>query len=270
MSKSSNPWMKFYPTDWRADPALRVCSLAARGLWVEMLCIMHEATPRGYLTIKGRAVTDAQLAALSGASIDDITKLIGELEDMGVFSRDGKGCIYSRRIIRDEKKSRIAQKNGKSGGNPKLSSHGKQTQNPASVNPPDKGGDKGQDKTQKPEARSQIPEGKEKASPKSSAEKRGSRIPDDWLPSEPGQQYAASLGMTPQEIRHERDKFYDFWIAKPGKDGRKLDWDATWRNWIRRSVDNRTNHGTRRPRANQSGLDGVLEAAAEYHSGYHS
>ncbi len=30
------------------------------------------------------------------------------------------------------------------------------------------------------------------------------------------------------------------------------------------------NHGTRRPRANQSGLDGVLEAAAEYHSGYHS
>lgn len=114
-------------------------------------------------------------------------------------------------------------------------------------------------------------EGKEeKASPKSSAEKRGSRIPDDWLPSEPGQQYAASLGMTPQEIRHERDKFYDFWIAKPGRDGRKLDWDATWRNWIRRSVDNRTNHGTRRPRANQSGLDGVLEAAAEYHSSYHS
>ncbi len=29
------------------------------------------------------------------------------------------------------------------------------------------------------------------------------------------------------------DRFKDFWKAKPGKDGTKLDWFATWRNWIR-------------------------------------
>lgn len=29
------------------------------------------------------------------------------------------------------------------------------------------------------------------------------------------------------------EKFRDFWIAKAGKDGTKLDWFATWRNWIR-------------------------------------
>lgn len=29
------------------------------------------------------------------------------------------------------------------------------------------------------------------------------------------------------------DRFKDYWIAKPGKDGRKLDWEATWRNWVR-------------------------------------
>jgi len=28
--------------------------------------------------------------------------------------------------------------------------------------------------------------------------------------------------------------FRDYWIAKPGKDGVKLDWAATWRNWVRR------------------------------------
>lgn len=28
-------------------------------------------------------------------------------------------------------------------------------------------------------------------------------------------------------------KFKDFWIAKPGKAGTKLDWFATWRNWVR-------------------------------------
>ncbi len=28
-------------------------------------------------------------------------------------------------------------------------------------------------------------------------------------------------------------RFSDFWRAKAGKDGRKLDWTATWRNWCR-------------------------------------
>jgi len=27
--------------------------------------------------------------------------------------------------------------------------------------------------------------------------------------------------------------FRDWWIAKPGKEGRKLDWPATWRVWVR-------------------------------------
>jgi hypothetical protein len=27
--------------------------------------------------------------------------------------------------------------------------------------------------------------------------------------------------------------FRDYWVAKPGKDGVKLDWAATWRNWVR-------------------------------------
>jgi len=29
------------------------------------------------------------------------------------------------------------------------------------------------------------------------------------------------------------DRFRDHWAAKPGKDGVKLDWLATWRNWVR-------------------------------------
>lgn len=29
------------------------------------------------------------------------------------------------------------------------------------------------------------------------------------------------------------EQFRDFWVAKAGKDGVKLDWQATWRNWCR-------------------------------------
>lgn len=28
--------------------------------------------------------------------------------------------------------------------------------------------------------------------------------------------------------------FRDFWVAKPGQGGVKLDWDATFRNWVRK------------------------------------
>jgi hypothetical protein len=30
------------------------------------------------------------------------------------------------------------------------------------------------------------------------------------------------------------DEFRDYWIAQPGQKGVKTDWDATWRNWVRR------------------------------------
>ena len=31
----------------------------------------------------------------------------------------------------------------------------------------------------------------------------------------------------------EHAQFCDYWRAKPGKEGRKLDWVATWRRWMR-------------------------------------
>ena len=42
MSKAARPWMKWYPADWRSDPGLRMCSFAARGLWADLLALMHE------------------------------------------------------------------------------------------------------------------------------------------------------------------------------------------------------------------------------------
>jgi hypothetical protein len=44
--------------------------------------------------------------------------------------------------------------------------------------------------------------------------------------------------------RRETETFIDYWRAKPGKDGSKLDWLATWRNWMRRAQTDQT---ARRP-----------------------
>jgi hypothetical protein len=35
----------------------------------------------------------------------------------------------------------------------------------------------------------------------------------------------------------ETKKFVDYWRAKSGRDATKLDWPATWRNWMRRSQE---------------------------------
>lgn len=140
--------MKFYTSDWRNDPALKMCSMAARGLWIEMICLMHQATPYGHLLVNGQCPTDAQLAVLVGAPSDQIAALLGELEAAGIFSRTKEGTIYSRKLSRMAKKAATARNNGRKGGNPSLR---KERDN----QPSDKGRVKGEDKPQKPEARSQ-------------------------------------------------------------------------------------------------------------------
>jgi len=130
---------KFFWSDWRSDTALRSCSLAARGLWMDMLCIAAEAQPTGYVLVNGRNLTTTDLARLTGAPEADIQSALAELDAAGVFSRDRKGRIYSRRMVRDVKMSQINRKNGKMGGNPSLCYN---TQNPQPDNPPDKPPDK--------------------------------------------------------------------------------------------------------------------------------
>lgn len=142
---ATRPWLKFYPTDWRGDPKLRMCSLAARGLWIEMLSIMHEANPRGHLLVNGIAPNDAQLGLLVGSPPTAIGELLSELERADVFSRKKSGVIYSRRMVIDENRTRIAQEFGAMGGNPRLCN---KTEKHRGVN--------GRDKPQIPDTRVQI------------------------------------------------------------------------------------------------------------------
>jgi hypothetical protein len=96
------PSFQFYPADWRKDPELQSCSLAARGLWVEMLCIMHEAEPYGHLVVNGKSMNEKQLSRAAGGSLKQIRVLLSELESTGVFSRSDDGVIYSRRMVKDQ------------------------------------------------------------------------------------------------------------------------------------------------------------------------
>jgi hypothetical protein len=90
---------------------------------------------------------------------------------------------------------------------------------------------------------------KEKVTP---SPKKGTRLPPDWKPSEADLTFAASQNMTAEEIRRETDQFVDYWIARPGAGGVKLDWPATWRTWCRNrrspSQAGKPNAGGHRPK----------------------
>jgi len=52
-------------------------------------------------------------------------------------------------------------------------------------------------------------------------------LPDDW------RAYCRERRpeLDPDEVFED---FHDYWIAKPGQGGVKLDWLATWRTWVRK------------------------------------
>lgn len=135
-------WTKFFWSDWQSDPALRLCSYSARGLWMDMLCIAAAHDPIGYVAVAGRGLNETDIARMTGGAESEVSSLLGELDRNGVFSRDRHGRIYSRRMVADARRAAIAKKNGKQGGNPTLRNIGG---NQTSDNHPDKGGLKPQE-----------------------------------------------------------------------------------------------------------------------------
>lgn len=147
-----NPWMKFYPSDWRGSTSLKLVSMAARGLWIEMICIMHEAEPYGHLMHKDRKLGAKELAALVGAQVDQVSEWLQELTDCGVVETKRNGVLFSRRMENDEIKRIRASEHGKKGGRP---SDGKDKEKEDTLKGHAKGGVGGEGKPQKPEARNQ-------------------------------------------------------------------------------------------------------------------
>jgi hypothetical protein len=166
-------------------------------------------------------VTDEALSRLIDVPLKAVRSSLKELARNGVYSVTDDGIILSRRMVRDEMKARSNRDNGARGGNPALKNQGVSQ---GSVNPTDNG----QVKAQIPDARYQSEKRETNVSPK-----KGTRIADDWEPSEADRQFATDLGMSSQAVQFEADKFKDFWISKSGASATKQDWPATWRYWIR-------------------------------------
>ncbi|EQB8041230.1 helix-turn-helix domain-containing protein [Aeromonas media] len=73
-------------------------------------------------------------------------------------------------------------------------------------------------------------------SPKGEKSQRGTRLPENWtLPKSWGEWAMTNLGLQRNQILLEAESFADYWQSLPGAKAVKLDWEKTWRNWIRRT-----------------------------------
>jgi len=79
----------------------------------------------------------------------------------------------------------------------------------------------------------------------SKAEARASRLPNNWEATD--EQLSFCRKERPDlDAFVVASRFRDYWVAVAGAKGRKLDWDATWRNWVRneKSVQPRASPGS--------------------------
>jgi DNA-binding MarR family transcriptional regulator len=92
---------------------------------------------------------------------------------------------------------------------------------------------------------------------------QATRLPDGFQPTEEMKRWfvAENLHTAIADPRTEHETFCDYWHAKPGADARKLDWAATWRNWMRKAASRGNGSG-----AYRSGPTGPVGPNGTYRS----
>lgn len=92
------PAMQFYTGDWKKDPELSLCSPATRGVWVDLLCAMHDADRCG--KVSG---TMQQLARIGRCTEVEMRETIDELKRTKTatvtFCNDFV-CVSNRRMVK--------------------------------------------------------------------------------------------------------------------------------------------------------------------------
>jgi hypothetical protein len=216
-------------------------------------CRLHFAGLWTYADDHGRGVDDPRLIKAAVWPLDDdidfdrVDELQAELEAAGRIVRykdDETGRRYFEVCgWHDHQKPNRPQD---SAYPPPGSDHCTVTEQ--SVNPHEQ-----RSEDSSPEGRGEEGRGGERDTSRKRSD-QATRLPDDWRP-EPEPELVDAIGGQ-EAAKREWAKFSDYWKAKAGKDARKTDWQATWRNWLRRASEGR-NGQTPTDRASLIGTGGV-------------
>jgi hypothetical protein len=219
---SKLPAIQFYPADWRKDLGVQSLSFHDRGIWFEILMLMHESEVRGKLLLGGRAMTDEMLATVLRIDLTELRCTLDVLVTRGVTEREKRtGALINRRMIRDEIER--AKNRQKIRGWRKAKKLKEECNH--NVTPPVTA------MLPLSSSSSSITTTKTTTKTTTPLTRRGSRIPADFTVTEAHRNFAREGSFIDPDL--VIDEFRDYWSAVPGSRGVKLDWDATFRNRIR-------------------------------------
>jgi DNA-binding transcriptional ArsR family regulator len=219
---SSLPWFKFYSRTWSGNQRLRMVSLAARGLWVEMLSLMHEAEPYGYLVVNGKPISVQQLARAVSVADAEVEVLLQELKGAGILHIDRRKRIYSPRMIRE----RSLSEKGRNAANHRYNQIidlKREIDTPSGL-------PTGLPTAKKKESRGEKADHREEPVGSSSP----TLIPEGWSPSP--ETAARAIEIRPDlgavGMATEMERFRNYWRSNGTHQALKRDWNAAWLYWL--------------------------------------
>jgi len=176
------------------------------------------------------------LAFILRKPVTRVKAMVDELRQAGLLEDDGNNIRPhnwdGRQFQSDVSTSRVKQHRNRRkavSGNGQETFH--ETKETFHETPPEQSRTETETET---EQRESAPDG---AHPFPKVSSRGTRLSESWQPLPENLADAKSRGMPESKIAGEAERFRDYWIAKAGKDGVKLDWNATWRTWVSRTCE---------------------------------
>ncbi len=256
------PAFQFYPADWRNNAKLRRCSPAARGVWMDVLCLLHDSDEYGVLRWPLKDIAQAAGATAS---------VVRELVDKGVLKGAEQGaqayistprhagtdgdpvtlvpatdgpCWYSSRFVRDE------WVRSRRGAGSQFSSDNQPDDRPKRTPKQSPKAPFGERQGDGPSSSSSSSSSqKPSASVGGAAKPRSTRkCPDTFVVSDEMREWAFREAPT-VDVDRETAKLRDHTFRNA-----ITDWPGAWRNWIRRSAET-----TSRPAAPIVGRQAALE-----------
>ncbi len=217
---SSQPWYKRYPSNFISGTL--GLTLEEKGAYSLVLDLIYD---------RGRPIPDdaRYIAGVCGCSVRKWNAIRDRLVELGkIVVSDGliSNNRAEKEIEKAAKSSEERSESGRKGGIKSAENRSKSNKN----NELGQAEVKHTRINQKPDTRI------EKETPNGVSKKKGCRLSEDWQPDEV---FAIREGMTAYEIRREAEKFRNYWWSQPGQRGVKLDWQATWRNWVLKATEGR-------------------------------
>lgn len=133
------PWFPLYPGDWKRQTA--ILTYEEKGIWADLRCILHDMEDRGKLSIKGKKITDEDVAEMLGISTKVYSKLSAKLSATGAAKIEANTEILCDPILVEEERKRLERQRlsdmrseiGRIGGN--VSASKQQAKVPAKCQP---------------------------------------------------------------------------------------------------------------------------------------